>query len=83
MKHVGWVCGFDSDGEPLVIEERGLSYGCVVTRLSGRGWTHQGLMTVRFAYETPAPSTDAYYAVRSDGSVNVRAGGSRTRRCGE
>jgi len=74
MKHVGWVCGFDSDGEPLVVEERGLSYGCVVTRLSGRGWTHRGLMTVRFNYDAPAPSADAFYAVCSGGSVNLRTG---------
>ena len=74
MKHVGWVCGFASDGEPLVLEERGLSYGCVVTRLSGRGWTHRGLMTVRFAYDIPSPVQDAFYAVCSGGSVNVRSG---------
>lgn len=76
MKHVGWVCGFASDGEPLVIEERGLSYGCVVTRLSGRGWTHRGLMTVRFLYEeaAPEPVGASFFAVCGGGSVHVRCG---------
>lgn len=75
MKHVGWVCGFASDGEPLVLEERGLSYGCVVTRLSGRGWTHRGLMTVRFLYESaPEPAGMSIFAVCSGGSVHVRCG---------
>ena len=36
MKHVGWICGFDSDGTPLVVEARGLRYGVVVTRLDTR-----------------------------------------------
>jgi len=74
MKHIGWICGFAEDGEPLVIEERGLSYGCVVTRLSGRGWTHRGLMTKRFIYELPDATEGARYAVCTGGSVNVRYG---------
>ena len=74
MKHIGWICGFDADGEPLVIEERGLSYGCVITRLTGRGWTHRGLMTKRFIYDVPVPSGKAFFAVCSGGSVNVREG---------
>lgn len=44
MTHVGWICGFDSDGTPLVIEARGLRYGVVVTRLDNRPWTHRGIM---------------------------------------
>ena len=51
MSHVGWICGFDSDGEPLVVEARGLSYGVVVTRLEARPWTHRGLMTKIFEYK--------------------------------
>ena len=51
MSHVGWVCGTDSDGEPLVVEARGLSYGVVVTRLEARPWTHRGLMTKIFEYK--------------------------------
>ena len=51
MSHVGWVCGLDSDGELLVVEARGLSYGVVVTRLEDRAWTHRGLMTKKFGYD--------------------------------
>ena len=51
MSHVGWICGLDSDGELLVIEARGLSYGVVVTRLEARPWTHRGLMTKKFEYK--------------------------------
>ena len=51
MGHVGWICGFDENGEPMVVEARGLAFGVVVTRLSDRGWTHRGLMTVMFDYD--------------------------------
>ena len=51
MSHVGWICGTDSDGEPLVVEARGLSYGVVVTQLEARPWTHRGLMTKIFEYK--------------------------------
>lgn len=50
MTHVGWICGFDSDGTPLVIEARGLRYGVVVTRLDNRPWTHRGIMAKKFKY---------------------------------
>lgn len=50
MTHVGWVCGFAPDGEPLIVEARGIAYGVVVTRLDGRNWTHRGLMTKIFNY---------------------------------
>lgn len=55
MSHVGWICGTDSDGEPLVVEARGLSYGVVVTRLEDRAWTHRGLMTKKFNYKEEQP----------------------------
>lgn len=51
MHHVGWICGFDTDGEPLAVEARGLAYGVVVTRLKDRPWTHRGLMTAKFSYD--------------------------------
>ena len=51
MSHVGWVCGLDLDGELLVVEARGLSYGVVITRLEARPWTHRGLMTKKFEYD--------------------------------
>lgn len=50
MTHVGWICGFDSDGTPLVVEARGLRYGVVVTRLDTRPWTHRGIMDKKFRY---------------------------------
>lgn len=51
MSHVGWICGFGADNEPLVVEARGLSYGVVITRLEDRAWTHRGLMTKKFDYK--------------------------------
>lgn len=53
MSHVGWVCGF-LDGEPLVVEARGLWHGVVVTKLSDRPWTHRGLMTKKVEYTEDA-----------------------------
>ena len=50
MNHIGWICGFMPDGEPLVVEARGIAYGVVVTRLSRRDFTHRGLMTAKFDY---------------------------------
>ena len=50
MTHVGWICGHDADGTPLVVEARGIAYGVVVTRLTERDFTHRGLMTARFTY---------------------------------
>lgn len=55
MSHVGWICGLDSDGELLVVEARGLSYGVVITRLEDRPWTHRGLMTKKFDYKEKEP----------------------------
>lgn len=51
MHHVGWVCGFMPDGEPLIVEARGIAYGVVVTRFNSRSWTHRGLMKAKFGYE--------------------------------
>ena len=63
MLHVGWVCGTDSDGEPLVVEARGLSYGVVVTRLEDRAWTHRGLMTKKFDYKEDKPMATKFEVV--------------------
>ncbi|MBR4659003.1 MAG: hypothetical protein IKP26_07095 [Clostridia bacterium] len=57
MGHIGWVCGFDEDGQPLIMEARGLYFGVVVTRLADRSWTHRGLMTVKFNYDASMSST--------------------------
>lgn len=53
MTHVGWVCGFLTSGEALVVEARGIKYGVVVTKMSARNWTHRGLMTTKFEYTEP------------------------------
>lgn len=75
--HVGWVCGFDTDGTPLVVEARGITYGVVITSLTDRNWSYRGLMTAEFEYEdespkapltldltTPRHSGDAYKAMQ-------------------
>lgn len=50
MTHIGWICGFMPDGEPLVVEARGIAYGVVITHLWDRNFTHRGLMTKKFSY---------------------------------
>lgn len=50
MTHVGWVCGFDVNGNALAVEARGIAYGVVVTKVAERNWTHRGLMTAVFDY---------------------------------
>ena len=64
--HVGWVCGFMPDGDVLVLEARGLSYGVVITRMSKRAWKYRGLMTKKFSYAEPAtqPETEGYVFTR-------------------
>ena len=47
-KRVGWVCGFDAQGEPLIIEARGLCYGVCIAPFHGRGWTHRARMEISF-----------------------------------
>lgn len=64
MKHIGWICGFDSDGEPLVVEARGLSYGVVITRLEDRAWTHRGLMTKKFDYKEDEPMATKFEVIK-------------------
>lgn len=63
--HVGWVCGFDKNGNPLVVESRGLKYGVVITKLFGRGWDYRGLMTKKFTYDDapvqPDPDVFIFY----------------------
>lgn len=64
MSHVGWICGLDSDGELLVVEARGLSYGVVVTRLEDRAWTHRGLMTKKFDYKEDEPMATKFEVIK-------------------
>lgn len=64
MSHVGWVCGLDLDGELLVVEARGLSYGVVVTRLEDRAWTHRGLMTKKFDYKEDKPMSTKFEVIK-------------------
>lgn len=53
--HVGWVCGFDKYGNPLVVEARGLAYGVVITNMAKRSWKYRGLMIKKFSYEESEP----------------------------
>lgn len=64
--HVGWVCGFMPDGDVLVLEARGLSYGVVITRMSKRAWKYRGLMTKKFSYDEPVqqPGPTGYVFTR-------------------
>ena len=64
ITHVGWICGLDSDGEPLVVEARGLSYGVVITRLEARPWTHRGLMTKKFDYKEEQPMATKFEVIK-------------------
>ena len=64
ISHVGWICGLDSDGEPLVVEARGLNYGVVVTRLEDRAWTHRGLMTKKFGYKEDKPMATKFEVIK-------------------
>ena len=64
MSHVGWICGLDSDGELLVVEARGLSYGVVITRLEDRPWTHRGLMTKKFDYKEDEPMATKFEVIK-------------------
>ena len=64
MKHIGWICGFDVDSEPLVVEARGLSYGVVITRLEDRAWTHRGLMTKKFDYKEEQPMATKFEVIK-------------------
>ena len=64
ITHVGWICGLDSDGEPLVVEARGLSYGVVITRLEDRAWTHRGLMTKKFDYKEEQPMATKFEVIK-------------------
>lgn len=50
MTHVGFICGFGADGEPLAVEARGIRYGVCVTRVCDRPWTHRGLVTRKLEY---------------------------------
>lgn len=76
MKHIGWICGLDSDGEPLVVEARGLSYGVVVTRLEERAWTHRGLMTKKFDYKEDEPMATKFEVIKpmlkGDGVIEMQ-----------
>lgn len=64
MSHVGWICGLDSDGEPLVVEARGLNYGVVITRLEDRAWTHRGLMKKKFDYKEEQPMATKFEVIK-------------------
>lgn len=62
--HIGWVCGFASDGVPLVVEARGIAYGVVITRMDKRSWDYRGLMTKKFDYTPKEDDTMIPFEVR-------------------
>lgn len=52
--HVGFICGFMPNGEPLVVEARGIAYDVCVTRINKRRmWAYRGLIDKVFEYDTP------------------------------
>lgn len=51
--HIGFVCGFMANGEPLVVEARGIAWDTCVTRINNkRLWAFRGLMDRIFEYDT-------------------------------
>ena len=64
ITHIGWICGLDVDGEPLVVEARGLNYGVVITRFEDRAWTHRGLMTKKFDYKEDEPMATKFEVIK-------------------
>lgn len=74
MTHVGWICGFRANGEPLVVEARGLAYGVVITELSKRNWTHRGLMTAKFDYTKPKEEPKPMSAIKFEKTNPIKTG---------
>ena len=80
MTHVGWICGFDALGNPLVVEARSAMHGVGVWRLKDRAFTHRGKVTAKLDYsgpegdimkpilsfevQSPVASSDAYKAMQ-------------------
>ena len=52
IHHVGFICGFDENNRPLIIEARGTNYGVVITKFDERGWDFWGRMDKMFDYKT-------------------------------
>ena len=78
MGHIGWICGFDEDGEPLVVEAKGFMHGVIISRLCEGKWTHRGLMTVKFIYDGTLTGSSSFVpgdpkadAAFDDGEVPV------------
>ena len=74
MTHVGWICGFRANGEPLVVEARGIAYGVVVTELSKRNWTHRGLMTAKFDYTKPKEEPKPMSTIKFEKTNPIKTG---------
>lgn len=52
--HIGFICGSMPNGEPLVVEARGIAFDVCVTRINKRRmWTYRGLIDKVFEYDTP------------------------------
>lgn len=62
--HIGYICGFLPNGEPLVLEAQGLKYGVRVNLLKDRPvFTYYGIMDKKYDYseEYPALSLPVRY----------------------
>jgi hypothetical protein len=58
--HIGFICGFMANGEPLVVEARGIAFDTCVTRINKRRmWKYRGLLDQLFEYG-PADETLPY-----------------------
>lgn len=53
MNHVGFICGYLPNGDTLIVEERGIKHGCVITKLSERNFTHYGKPTAKLDFSEP------------------------------
>jgi peptidoglycan hydrolase-like protein with peptidoglycan-binding domain len=77
ISHVGYLWkptdASKPSGDWWVIEDRGVMYGCVKTKLGSRGWNRYGLMTKYFDYTAtskPEEDTDELgHRVLKNGSV--------------
>lgn len=76
ITHVGYLVepikADDPAGDWWVIEARGVMYGVVKTRLSGRGWNRWGLMQKYFDYGDMPEKQPKNIKITGE-SVNVRA----------
>lgn len=77
ITHVGYLYKPVKEGMPegdwWVIEARGVMYGVVKTKLSGRNWKWWGLPTKYVDFDS-APAAEGDYIVTASNALNVRKG---------